>query len=121
MNRFVLPLAAMGALTFAVAPALAVDGASIHQATYDSHHAVRIEEVHHHGYHGYYHGGFAPVIVAPAPVYTVPVYPPTVTVPVVPAPTVVYPPTYPYPGYYYAYPRGYVGYRGRGLSIGIGL
>jgi hypothetical protein len=62
-----------------------------------------------------------PAVVAPAPVYAYPSYPPPVAYP--PPPQVVYPaPVYSAPPpYYYGYPRGYVGYRGRGLSIGLGF
>ena len=72
-----------------------------------------------HHYHGYYYGGYSPVVVvpapvpAPAPVYGYAPYPPVVAPgfsPVVPAPY-----------YYRGVPGVSLGYRGRGLSIGVGF
>ncbi|MGA2616417.1 MAG: hypothetical protein ABSF26_02330 [Thermoguttaceae bacterium] len=117
MRRVALSLVACGVILLTAAPALA-EGTPVRWATYNDHLGVRIEPVHHH-HHCY--GGPAAVVVTPAPVYTYPVYPPTV-VPYPPAPTVVYPPVYVNPGYIYnAYPRGFIEYRGRGLSLGVGL
>ncbi len=126
MRRVGLSLVACGVLLLTAVPAaLAIDGAPVRWATYNEQLGVRIEPVHHHHY---YYGGPRAVVVAPAPVYTYPAYPPTV-VPYPPAPTVVYPPVYVNPGYIYtnpgyiynAYPRGFIEYRGRGLSLGVGL
>ena len=73
--------------------------------------------VHHHGYAGgYYYGGYRPVVVVPAPVYGYAAYPPVVAPAV--APVVV--PVVPSP-YYYGVPGISLGYRGRGLSVRVGL
>jgi hypothetical protein len=78
----------------------------------------------HHGKHHRSHwdvGIRVAPIVAPAPVYAYPSYPPPFVYS--PAPQVVVPaPVYAVPRPYpYTYPRSYIGYHGRGLSIGLGF
>lgn len=117
MKRFTLILAVCVAAILASGAVFAGEQSwSIQTAAYGPAHAVAIQPVHqqHHHHHGgwysSYYGGYAPVYVAPEPVY------------VAPAPAVVYPPACDVPRYpVYGYPRNYLQYRTRGLSIGIGL
>jgi len=68
---------------------------------------------HHYGYAGpYYSAGYRPVVVVPAPVFGYATYPPVV------AP--VYAPVAPGP-YYYGAPSVSFGYRGPGVSVGVGF
>jgi hypothetical protein len=113
MKRVALIVAVFAVLAVFASPALAGHGYYHHG--YGHHHGY-----HHHGYSnfGLYLGAPSTVVV-PAPVYTYPAYSPTVVT--YPSPTVVYPrPAYVVPRAYVA-PGGYIGYRSRGLSIGLGF
>ena len=113
MRRAKWILVALAVLTMAGASAVAAD---FRPAVYGPGHHVQVQEVHHPGHRGY-HSGFRTVVI-PAPVYVRPAYPPAVVYP----PATVYPPAYAAPEYYYyPQPGGYLEYRNRGLSIGIGL
>lgn len=118
MERAAWILVTCGMLAVGGSPALAAERAPVHFATRDAREGIPVHEVH-HAHHGGYYGRYAPVVVMPAPP-TVYAYPPAV-VQYAPAPAVVYPPAYVVPQGYYAYPRSYIEYRGRGLSIGVGL
>jgi hypothetical protein len=77
----------------------------------------------HHYYRGYvrphYYGGYAPVVIAPAPVYGYATYPPVVMPVVLPVVTPAVPVA---PGpYYYGAPGVGIGIRGPRVSIGVGL
>lgn len=113
MQRAALGLLVLGVLAMAGSRALA------HDRHGDDHDRVRVEQVH----HGHYYGVYRPsVVVVPrpyvyaAPAAVVPVYPPPAVVPVYPPPVYAAP-----PAYYYEQPRSYFQYRGRGVSVGIGL
>ncbi|MGD0900660.1 MAG: hypothetical protein ABR915_22740 [Thermoguttaceae bacterium] len=105
MRRAAWILMTFGALAMAQSVAMADHG--------------RIEEVHHHGHHGYYYGGWGPVVRPPA-IYVYPA--PRIIVPTPVYPPVVYPPVYgPQGYYYYGYPGPAVQFQAGGVSLGVGL
>ena len=110
MKSVALVLVALGLLLAMAAPSMA------HGPHYYHHGYAR---PYYYGGYGPYYGGYgpavvvAPTVVAPVPVYGYATYPPAVTP--------VYPPVAPSPCYYYGGPGVSLGYRGRGLSIGVGF
>jgi hypothetical protein len=105
MKSVALVVVALGLLLAMAAPSLA--------------HGYWAPVHHHHVYSGpYYHGGYRPVVVGPAPVVApAPVYGYTACPPVVGP---VYAPVAPCP-YYYGAPGVTFGFRGRGVAVGVGL
>lgn len=101
MKSVAIVVVALGLLMAMAAPSLA------HGYWVPVHH-------HHYAYSGpYYYGGYAPVVVTPAPVYGY------TTAPTVVAPA--YPPVAPTPYYYYGAPGVSLGFRGPRVSIGVGF
>ena len=104
MKRVAVCIVALGILLATAGPSLAHEW-----------HGHYVPVHHHHAYPVYY--GLPPVVVAPAPVYTYPVPAPGVPVVVPASPVVVPAPA----AYSYGGPTVSFGYRGRGISLGVGL